>query len=111
MSLALMLVRDPVLFCNKGDYPLYKLTESKYGTVLGLWSGRDKMKTYIPPIGSTVIVTHNDLGEGNVRGHFVRAGFIGLKVELREQPEWYTRQGNEEILHAHVFGAEVRLPD
>ena len=66
------------------------------------WSGGFE----VPVIGERLRVKFNQLGAGTVAGYFVAHGYLGLRVDLDQQPEWHARQ-NPGQPWAFVFGAEV----
>lgn len=68
-----------------------------------LWGG-DKA---LPPVGTRIQVTMNQLGPGTVRGYFVEYDWLGLLVELHNPPQWWIKQnGGSKRKLAHVFGIE-----
>ncbi len=64
------------------------------------WSGAGA----IPAVGTKVNVGLNGLGPGEVTGHYVHDGFIGLVVKIDKEPEWFKKNGGNP---AYVFGLEL----
>ena len=80
------------------------------------WSGR----TSIPAIGERVEVRMNSFGPGIVVGHFVEAGYAGVKVLLDALPSKKASGGYDWPLHmarnksievVHAFGIEISPVD
>ena len=62
-----------------------------------------------PAVGTGIVVTMNGCGPATVTGYFIQDGFLGLRCDLTDPPEWHRRQ-NDGNPSGHVFGAEFRLP-
>lgn len=67
-----------------------------------------------PEIGQRVLVTLNGLGHGKVVGYFTAHGWLGVKVQLEDPPDWWLKQTFRRALAhgtagvpARVFGAEI----
>ena len=66
-----------------------------------LWSGAAD----VPGIGERVRVRMNGLGLGTVTGYLVEHGWLGVRVQLDNPPDWYRKQNGNK--HAMVFGVEL----
>jgi hypothetical protein len=58
-----------------------------------------------PKRGDEVVVKMNRLGVGHVDSYFVEHGYLGVKVALKEPPDWLLKQSGDRF--AMVFGAEI----
>lgn len=80
--------------------------------VFSILSGKDAPETKwskaTPPpvIGSTVKVTMNGLGEGEVVGYEVLSGWLGVWVRLANPPKWWTDQ-NKRLKRQDYFGCAL----
>lgn len=61
-----------------------------------------------PEIGAEIVATINNCGPAKVVGYFVQHGWLGLRVELLEPPEWFVKQ-NKGNRRGHVFGPEFKM--
>jgi len=67
------------------------------------WSGDSAAP---PAIGSEVYVKMNAIGWARVVCYFVQDGWLGVKVQPHDPPEWYIKQ-NGGNCECHAFGAEL----
>ena len=63
-----------------------------------------------PPVGTRIIVTINSCGPATVTGYFTQDGYLGLRCDLLDPPEWHRRQ-NKGNVAGHVFGPEFRVDE
>ncbi len=71
------------------------------GNSVPVWSGK-----FDPPaIGGRVFVRINSLGPATVIGYFTQDGYLGLRVQHDDAPEWYRKQNGGNV-PGHVFGIE-----
>lgn len=76
--------------------------------MMSMWTGEDP----VPPMGSRVMVTMNNMGTGEVVGYYMAKGednnaYTGVVVLLDTPPIWYLEQ-NSGCRLVWVFGREVR---
>jgi hypothetical protein len=68
------------------------------------WSGKNPP----PPLGAVVTLNYNGLGSGIVAGYFVAAGWLGLRVQLDNPPDWFLKNvANSDDKTAGAFGVEI----
>jgi hypothetical protein len=63
-----------------------------------------------PPIGARIVVTMNKCGPAVVTGYFVEDGWLGLRCDLTDPPEWHVKQ-NKGNPAGCVFGPEFKLAE
>ncbi len=81
-----------------------KLTEEIRGVVLTRWKGAQTL----PPVGSFVRATVNNIGTCEVLGYFTQQGFLGVVGLPMDPPRWYVAQNGEDC-PCHLFGCEYSL--
>ena len=62
---------------------------------------------FCPLIGTRVNVTCNSMGLGTVSSYFFEHGYLGVKVDLDNPPDWHKKQ-NPGKPYALVFGSEIQ---
>jgi hypothetical protein len=68
-----------------------------------IWAG----KVPPPPVGEKINVNMNSLGNGDVVGYFSLEGYLGLRVQLDNPPDWYIKQNKGNSV-GHIFGPEFK---
>lgn len=68
----------------------------------GKWSG-----TFIPEIGEKIVAAVNGIGESEVLGYYLQAGWIGVIALPNNPPEWFVKQNGKNAV-CGLFGAEIR---
>lgn len=60
-----------------------------------------------PPIGETVRVAINGIGEATVCRYFTSDGWLGLVVNMKNPPRWMIEQNGHR--RCHVYGNEIEV--